>query len=254
MEITLIQGLLLALVAVVFAIDWWLEGLFIFRPIIVCTVVGLILGDLDTGLKCGAIAELSFAGLTAVGGTNPPDPVMAGIMCVVLAKTTGASPAASLALAMPFALLAQYARILFYSIFSFANPKAEKLAKKTDLEGLSKLAFQLTGIVAIAYAVITFLSAYALQEPIIDLVNNMPEWLVHGFEVAGGLIPAVGFAMLLNVMLRSRYMAYLLAGFLFVCYIPMNNILPVALMGLCFALLDYYNNEKKGSVSSGEGI
>ena len=44
MEITLIQGLGLALMAIVVGLDFWLEALFIFRPIIVSTLTGMILG------------------------------------------------------------------------------------------------------------------------------------------------------------------------------------------------------------------
>ena len=45
MQITLIQGLLLALAAIIIGIDYWLEAFFIFRPLIVSTVSGIILGD-----------------------------------------------------------------------------------------------------------------------------------------------------------------------------------------------------------------
>lgn len=49
MEITLAQGIGLALMAIVVGVDFWLEGFFIFRPIIVSTLTGLILGDLTLG-------------------------------------------------------------------------------------------------------------------------------------------------------------------------------------------------------------
>ena len=43
-EITLLQGLSLAALVFVLGIDFWLEALFLFRPIIVCTLTGAILG------------------------------------------------------------------------------------------------------------------------------------------------------------------------------------------------------------------
>ncbi|MGQ7030505.1 PTS sugar transporter subunit IIC, partial [Escherichia coli] len=49
-EITLLQGLSLAALVFVLGIDFWLEALFLFRPIIVCTLTGAILGDIQTGL------------------------------------------------------------------------------------------------------------------------------------------------------------------------------------------------------------
>ncbi|MEF9968365.1 MAG: PTS sugar transporter subunit IIC, partial [Longicatena sp.] len=102
MEVTLVQGLLLALAAVIIGIDYWLEAFFIFRPLIVSTITGLILGDVVLGLKCGALIELAFAGLTPAGGTQPPNPVLAGFMGTVLAYTTGSSAEIALGLCLPF--------------------------------------------------------------------------------------------------------------------------------------------------------
>ena len=53
MEITLMQGIGLAIMAIIVGVDFWLEGLFIFRPIIVSTLTGLILGDVQLGLLVG---------------------------------------------------------------------------------------------------------------------------------------------------------------------------------------------------------
>ena len=72
LEISLFQGICLAVMAFIVGIDFWLEALFIFRPLIVSTLTGLILGDLRLGLLTGALTELAFAGLTPAGGTQPP--------------------------------------------------------------------------------------------------------------------------------------------------------------------------------------
>ena len=59
-------------------------------------------------------------------------------------------------------------------------------------------------IVASAYAVIAFLCTYLAQGAMQALVKAMPAWLTHGFEVAGGILPAVGFGLLLRVMFKAR--------------------------------------------------
>ena len=98
MEITLFQGLMLSLLAFVAAWDKRWESFFLFRPIMVGTLAGLILGDVTTGLKAGAIAELSYLGLLTIGGTVPPDPLMAGMMTVVIAIRSGVSAETALGL------------------------------------------------------------------------------------------------------------------------------------------------------------
>lgn len=64
MHVTLFQGILLAITAMICGLDFWLEALFIFRPLIVSTLTGLILNDVQLGLTTGALTELAFAGLT----------------------------------------------------------------------------------------------------------------------------------------------------------------------------------------------
>lgn len=105
MQITLIQGLMLAVAAIIIGVDYWLEAFFVFRPLIVSTVTGIILGDVTLGLATGAITELAFAGLTPAGGTQPPNPVLAGFMCTVIAYTTGVSAETALGLCLPFSIL-----------------------------------------------------------------------------------------------------------------------------------------------------
>ena len=89
MQITLVQGLLIALLVFICAIDKHMETFMWFRPLVVAFFTGIILGDVQLGMQAGAVAEVSYLGLLTVGGTVPPDPLFAGLMTTVLAYTTG---------------------------------------------------------------------------------------------------------------------------------------------------------------------
>lgn len=250
-SITLIQGILLAVMAIIVGFDFWLEGLYIFRPIIVCTLTGAILGDLTTGLVAGGLTELAFAGLTPVGGTQPPNPILAGIMTTVIAYTTGADVKATIGLALPFSFLMQYVILFYYSAFSVFMNKADKYAEEGDTKAFTRLNLTTTLIVGLTYGVIVFLCTYVAQEPMKVLVESMPEWLKHGFEIAGGILPAVGFGLLLRVMLKIEYIPFLIIGFLVASFVQFSNLLPVALIGTALALYGYINDKNKDQVASG---
>lgn len=250
MEITLMQGIGLALMAVVVGLDFWLEALFIFRPIIVSTLTGMILGDLQLGLVCGGITELAFAGLTPAGGTQPPNPVLAGVMSVVIAYITGQGAEAAMALALPFSFLMQYVILFCYSTFSFFMKGADKAAEEANPAGIVKTNIICTCIIALLYAIIVFLCAYAAQDAMKALVESLPAWLTHAFEVAGGILPAVGFAMLLRVMLKFEFIPYLLIGFVIACFLDYSNLLPIAIVGVALALLVYNIEEKIGAAKT----
>lgn len=243
MTITLTQGLLVALWAMIAGLDCWLQAFYIFRPIIVCTITGLILGDLKLGVIAGGLTELAFAGLTPAGGTQPPNTVLCGIMTVVIAASNNIAPTAAIGLSLPFAMLMQYILLFFYSSFSFFMPKFDKLAEEGKAKEFKKLNYIPLIIVTLTFGVVAFLCVYAAQGAMHTLVTSMPHWLTHGFELAGGILPAVGFAMLLKVMLKPQYFSYLLLGFVMSSMIPFSNVLPVALVGTVFALIAFFRTK-----------
>lgn len=245
MQITLVQGILLAVMALIVGIDFWLEAFFIFRPIIVATLTGLIIGDLRLGIIAGGLTELLFAGLTPAGGTQPPNPVLAGVMTVVLAHTTGSTPEQAVGLALPFSFLMQYIILFFYSSFTAFATSTDKYAAQGNIDGIKRNGLIATLIVGAAYAIVVFLSAYAAQDAMRNLVEAFPAWLSHGFEVAGGILPAVGFGMLLRTMLKPQYVPYLILGFVLANFLQFSNLLPIAAIGSAIALMTYFNETRQ---------
>lgn len=244
MSVTLMQGLLLGIFAIIAGLDSWLEVLYIFRPIISCTIAGFILGDVQVGIIAGGLTELAFAGLTPAGGTQPPNPAVCGIMTVVIAHTTGVAPATAIGLSLPFAMLMQYILLIFYSLFSIFMPVMDKYAAEGDTKKFARIPYLTMTIVCISFFLVIFLSAYAAQSPMADLVKAMPTWLIHGFELAGGVLPAVGFSMLLKVLLRVEYVPYLLLGFVVASFINFSNVLPAAVIGVVFAMIEFFRDKK----------
>lgn len=253
-EITLLQGILIAFSSFVVGMDYSLEVFFWFRPIIIGTITGLILGDLKVGIISGGLAELAFAGLTPAGGNQPPNPVLAGVMTPVLAHTTGMGPEQALVLALPFSFLMQYIIIMFWSGYSFLMPKFDKYAKEAETGKFERLALGSLFLVGIVYALVVFLCAYSAQDFMRTLVGMMPLWLTHGFGILGGILPAIGFAMLLKMMLKNWLIPYLIFGFIFTTFIPFNNLLPLALVSFGMAMIEYNKKDVKEVEVEEDGI
>ncbi len=239
MQITLIQGLLIALVVFFCAFDKHIEAFMWFRPLVVAFFTGIILGDVQLGLQAGAVAELSYLGLLTVGGTVPPDPLFAGLMTTVLAYTTGQDVSTCLGLAVPFALVGQWIGIATNTLYAGFLPGVDKAAEEGDIKALTRILFTGQFLYCILFAIAAFLSVYALQSGISAFVNSFPAWLVHGFEIAGGLMPAVGLALLLVVMLKKDNVAYLFIGFAIMIITNCINILPVAIIAACIAWIGF---------------
>ena len=99
MDVSPIQVLLIFIVAFIAGIDQFsfLESLY--QPIVTGFLVGLILGDVQTGLIVGGTYQLMTIGNMPVGGAQPPNAVIGGIMSAVFAITTKLEPMAAVAAA-----------------------------------------------------------------------------------------------------------------------------------------------------------
>lgn len=86
---------------------WMIE-----RPLILGPLVGIILGDLQTGIIVGASLELVMMGVVGIGSATPPDTVSGSILATAFAITSGLDISAAVALALPIATLGQLVGIV----------------------------------------------------------------------------------------------------------------------------------------------
>ncbi len=145
-DYTLIQVILVFVVTFIAAIDQFsfLESLY--QPIVIGPVIGAILGDVNTGLVVGATYQLMTIGNMPVGGAQPPNAVIGGIMATVFAITSNFEPMAAVAAAIPFALLGQYAVTLVFTVMSPLMTKADGYAHEANTGGIEKLNYFAMGM------------------------------------------------------------------------------------------------------------
>ena len=108
MDYSVIQIVFIFLITFLVAIDQFsfLESLY--QPIVTGAAIGLVLGDLQTGLVVGGTYQLMTIGNMPIGGAQPPNAVIGGIMDSVLAISANLEPSLAVVTAIPFALIGQY--------------------------------------------------------------------------------------------------------------------------------------------------
>lgn len=245
MDISMTQALLIALVTG-FCYAGQLLGIYTNRALVMSFFVGVILNDIPTALTMGAIAELAYMGFgVGAGGTVPPNPVGPGIVGTIMAitlKDQGVTPESALALSFPFAVLFQLVTTALYSAFAGTTKNAQNLIREGKFKKFNILAnstfisFLVTGFVI---GFLASVSRPALQ----SFVEALPEWLIKGFSAAGGLIPAIGFAMIMSVMLEKKLTPYALLGYICAAYLQLPT-MAIALVGTVFAMIVYYTNQE----------
>lgn len=242
-----IKALLIAIWAGITGIDLF-DGLtHIHRPVVTGLVVGLILGDMKTGLIAGGMLELVWMGMVPLAGAQPPNVVIGGIIGTSLAILTKQDANVAVGFAVPFAIAAQAGITLFFTAFSPVMHKADKYAENADTEGIDRINYLGLAILFVSYFICAFLPIYFGADAAQAMVNKLPETLIAGLSIAGGMMPAIGFAMLLKIMLKKEYVAFMLIGFVLVAYLQLD-ILAIAILGTCAALYDYFTNSSKTTV------
>lgn len=238
----LTEALLIALWAGIAGIDLFNGLTHIHRPVVTGVIVGLILGDIKTGLIAGATLELVWMGMVPLAGAQPPNVVIGGIIGTAFAILTKQDPKVAVGIAVPFAVAVQGLITLLFTVFAPVMHKADRFAEEANYKGIEKINYLGLAILFVMYFVIAFLPIYFGNDAATKFVEIVPEWFINGLSVAGGIMPAIGFAMLLKVMLKKEYVAFLILGFVLAAYMKLP-ILAIALIGSAIALYDFFLNK-----------
>lgn len=194
------------------------------RPIITGTVVGLILGDLQTGLLVGATVELMFLAVVFVGTAVPPDPTLSAAIATAFAVLAGSRGIdVAVATALPIALIGQVITTLQFSLVNvFFMHRAEKSAEKLDSKGVVNNNLLALAMNVVFYGLPTFLAVFYGADYVIPIIDAIPDKIITGIAVGGGMIGAVGFALLLTTIKAKQLWAYFLIGFIATVYLNVN--------------------------------
>ena len=242
----LVQTLLISLVTAFAMFDYQLGTLYAFRPIVTCPLIGLILGDLPTGLAIGASLELLFMGNISIGAYLPPDEKVGSILACAFAITLGKGTEAALALAMPIATLSLAISNVINGVMPIIVDKADVCASKGNLKSIYAAHWAI-GLIGLAKNVLLVGLAYYLGAGAVqNLLDWIPAFIMDGFGIAANILPAMGFAMLGRLILKREILPFFFLGFLLASYMNVPS-LGVALIAIIigiekFGLLNFGTN------------
>lgn len=243
-------------------------------------ITGLIMGDLQTGLFIGGSMQLTVLGVGTFGGASRIDANSGTLVATAFAVGTGMNPETALAaIGVPVAAILVYTDIAGRFANTFFGHACD-----ADIEKMNWGAYNvhyLLGAVSwmLSRMIPVFLAlafGQGLVEGITTALNGDWKWLGDGLSVAGGALPAVGFAILLRYLPVKKHVAYLLLGFVvaalfgtaFTSIMNLNtnivavngalgkgavdmvgmfnnmSMLAIAIIGFALSLLYYKNNQR----------
>lgn len=231
----LVKSILIGLVAVLGNFDYQLGTLYCFRPIVLSPIVGLICGDLQAGITIGASLEMFFMGAISVGAYIPPDVIVGGVLATAFAITMGKGMETALALSMPIALISLAISNLISAILPAITKYADNSAERGEVGGIKRIHWLYGLVVVVEQFLLVFGAFYAGVDAVQSFMNWIPKVVTDGMGVAASILPTLGFAMLMRMILNKQLLPFYFLGFVLTAYLKMP-VLGVTIIAIVISI------------------
>lgn len=220
------------------------------RPLVLGPLVGLILGDFTTGIVVGGSLELIMMGVVGIGSATPPDTVSGTILATAFAIVSKLDVSAAVALALPIASLGQVVGILVRTANGFFVHMADKAAEEADFGGIDRALWGGAFLFFIAYFLLVFLGAYLGSSVISAFVKMIPKFVTNGLNAASGMLPALGIAILMQLLFDKKNAAFFFIGWALTALLSVNTV-GTAVIGtaIAYTIYQYTISNRKNNVA-----
>ncbi|WP_163654594.1 PTS mannose/fructose/sorbose transporter subunit IIC [Listeria sp. PSOL-1] len=251
---SIISIILVVIVAFLAGIEGILDEFQFHQPLVACTLIGLVTGNLTAGIILGGTLQMIALGWANIGAAVAPDAALASVASAIILALGGQGvqgiPSA-IAIAIPLAVaglfLTMIVRTLAVPIVHLMDGAAEKADIKR-IEWLHIGAVCMQGLrIAIPAAALLFIPANAVR----SFLESMPHWLTDGMAIGGGMVVAVGYALVINMMATKEVWPFFILGFVLAA-ISQLTLIALGAIGVALALI-YLQLSKVGGGSSDGG-
>lgn len=234
---SMMEIILVTLVAAICGMGSVLDERQTHRPLFACTMIGLVLGDIKTGIILGGTLEMIALGWMNVGAAMAPDAALASVISAILVIEGGQSIGEGIAIAVPIAAAGQVLTIFVRTATIFLQHKADAYAEEANFRGIEMchfigLSFQALRVAIPAFAV----AMVAGTDTVTAALDAIPEVITRGLQIAGGFIVVVGYAMVINMMRAGALMPFFFLGFVIAAFTN-YNLVGLGILGTCLAIL-----------------
>lgn len=234
----MLQAILLGLISMLGNAEYLFGTSCLSRPLVMGALTGIVMGDIPTGVALGATLELVFMGAFSIGASIPPEMISGTVLGTAFAISTGSGAETALTLAIPIASLVLVFKNLgmVFILPAFVH-KADDYAQKGDLKGVSRMHY-LGGFfgVNLIIGVVVAISFYVGSPAVQAVLAVIPEWVQNGLQIAMGLLPAIGFGLLMQMIMNKEVAPFFMLGYVLSVYLSIP-VTGIAIFGCIIAIV-----------------
>ena len=249
-----ISIVLVIIVAFLAGMEGVLDEFQFHQPLVACTLIGLVTGLLEAGIILGGTLQMIALGWANIGAAVAPDAALASVASAIILVlggqgTSGVSTA--IAVAIPLAVAGLFLTMVVRTLSVACVHRMDAAAEKANFKGVELwhiIAIAMQGLrIAIPAGALLFIPATTVQK----FLTSMPAWLTDGMAIGGGMVVAVGYAMVINMMATKEVWPFFAIGF---CVAALSDLTLIALgaIGVSLALI-YLTLSESGGSSGGGG-
>ena len=221
--------------------NWVVAG----SPLITGSITGLLCGDFQTGALVGAGVQLVTMGNITVAGVNSFDKRYASIIGVAVTIVSHQSVEVGITLAVSLGAVGLIANNIWMTVNVAFVHMADKYVESGETKRLGVYNWLLPNLViALVYGVPAFLAVYFGAEYLEGFMSMLPAAVTNALTTVGSVLPALGIAMMLKVVYKPKFVAFVIIGYLAVAYMGFN-IMACAILGVACAVLYWAFNIDK---------
>ncbi len=254
MDLNFIQVILVIFIAFLAGMEGILDQFHFHQPVIACTLIGLVTGQLLPCLILGGTLQMIALGWANIGAAVAPDAALASIASAIILILGGQGKAgvtSAIAIAVPLAVAGLLLTIIVRTLATGIVHIMDAAAKEGNfrkIEMWQYIAIIMQGLrIAIPAGLILAIGA----GPVKEMLTAMPIWLTDGLAIGGGMVVAVGYAMVINMMATKEVWPFFAIGFV-LATISQLTLIGLGAIGVSLALL-YLALSKQGGSGNGDG-
>lgn len=246
-----LQIILVLIIAAIAGMGSVLDEFQTHRPLVACTLVGLVLGDIQTGIILGGTLEMLALGWMNIGAAMAPDAAMASVISTVLVISAHQDIAKGIAIAIPIAAAGQVFTIFARTLSVGLQHKADKYAEEGNFAGIDMCHIGGLVIQALRVAIPALIVCLMSVDTVTAMLDQIPEVITRGLQVAGGFIVVVGYAMVMNMMQAKYLMPFFFLGFVVASFTSFN-LVALGILGTVAAIVYIQLSPKYNTASAGD--
>lgn len=210
------------------------------QPILACTLVGIVAGDPVPCIILGGTLQMIALGWANIGAAIAPDAALASVASAIILVLSGEGMAGiphAIGIAIPLAVAGLFTTMILRTISVPIVHMMDGAAESGNFAAMEMweiIAVILQGMrIAIPAVALCFIPPQVIEAGLAAI----PAWLTEGMAIGGGMVVAVGYAMVINMIANKETWAFLILGF---CVAALTEITLISLGAIAMAMVFIY--------------